>query len=87
MKTGRRRRKHGRPRGPHRKLGFETLDSRRVLASLLDGVVVAAGEGEGDPMPDFSLTDENESSPTFNQQVSPRDFQGAVSGWYFGHAT
>ena len=37
--------------------------------------------------PDFSLLDANSTSATYNQPVSPRDFLGQTSGWYFGHAT
>ncbi|MEQ9320898.1 MAG: hypothetical protein RIF41_17180 [Polyangiaceae bacterium] len=43
-------------------------------------------EFEG-PMPDFSLTDVNGSSATFDQSVSVRDHEGQVSAWYFAHAT
>ncbi len=38
-------------------------------------------------MSDFSLVDENETSPTWDLEVSPRDYLVKVSGWYFGHAT
>ncbi|MFV2068367.1 MAG: putative Ig domain-containing protein [Pirellulales bacterium] len=37
--------------------------------------------------PDFSLTDANATSPTYNQEVSPRDFVQQASGWYFTYAT
>ncbi|MCO6458151.1 MAG: hypothetical protein J5I93_22835 [Pirellulaceae bacterium] len=47
----------------------------------------AAGEGSGMLVADFSLLDTNPTSPTHNQPVSPRDYLGQVSGWYFGHAT
>ena len=40
----------------------------------------------GIPMPDFSLADVNPASPTFEQQVSPRDYLGKISAWYFGKA-
>jgi hypothetical protein len=40
-----------------------------------------------DAVPDFSLTDVNSTSPTYNTGVSPRDEVGKVSAWYFGHAT
>ena len=46
--------------------------------------------GTGAPLPpesDFMLLDVNKNSPTFNMQVSPRDYLGKVSGWYFGRAT
>lgn len=37
--------------------------------------------------PDFSLLDENPASATHAQLVSPRDYLGQVSAWYFGHST
>ncbi len=42
---------------------------------------------EKEPVPDFSLTDENPNSGTYGQAVSPRDYLEVASGWYFGHAT
>ncbi|MEZ4446416.1 MAG: hypothetical protein R3B72_45475 [Polyangiaceae bacterium] len=38
-------------------------------------------------VPEFSLLDVNGTSPTTGQQVSPRDYLGQVSAWYFAHAT
>jgi hypothetical protein len=38
-------------------------------------------------VPDFTLTDVNLTSSSYDQPVSPRDYLGQVSGWYFGHAT
>lgn len=38
-------------------------------------------------VPDFSLIDENPSSATAGQPVSPRDHLQRVSGWYFTHAS
>jgi len=38
-------------------------------------------------MPDFSLADVNPASGTFARAVSPRQFLGQVSAWYFGHST
>lgn len=40
-----------------------------------------------DPAPDFSLRDVNTNSLRFDQMVSPRDYEGQVSAYYFGHAT
>ena len=37
--------------------------------------------------PDWSAPDVNPSSPLWNTLVSPRQRLGAVSAWYFGHAT
>lgn len=39
------------------------------------------------PVTDFSLLDVNPGSPSFEQEVSPRDVEGQVSLWFFGHAT
>ena len=36
---------------------------------------------------DGALLDVNPTSPTFNQDILPADFQGMISAWYFGHAT
>jgi hypothetical protein len=40
-----------------------------------------------EPRPDFHLQDVNSNSARFSQVVSPRDYLGKVSAWYFGHAT
>ena len=36
--------------------------------------------------PEFSLLDHNPASGTYNMYVSPRDYLGQVSAWYFGYA-
>ena len=36
---------------------------------------------------DFALPDVNPTSGSFNLLVSPGQFSGQVSAWYFGHAT
>ncbi len=41
----------------------------------------------GEMVADFSLPDVNPASARFGQVVSPRDYLGQVSAWYFGHAT
>lgn len=41
----------------------------------------------GDMAPDFALEDVNAASPTTAEDVSPRDYLGKVSAYYFGHAT
>ena len=38
-------------------------------------------------VPDFGLVDVNDTSPRYEEEVSPRDYLEAVSGWYFTHAT
>ena len=65
-----------------RKLQHEVLELRQLLAA--SGLVELA---EGEPLDDFSLVDVNPTSETFNQTVSPRDYIGQTSAWYFGHST
>ena len=36
---------------------------------------------------DFGLLDVNPTSLRAGQIVSPRDYLGSVSAWYFGHST
>jgi len=55
-------------------LRHEALENR----SLLDASGLAAGE----PIDDFLLLDVNATSPSFNQSVSPRDFEGQTTAWY-----
>jgi hypothetical protein len=50
----------------------EQLEARQLAADMVS---------------DFMLTDVNPASSTYGQSVSPRDYQGQVSAWYFGHAT
>jgi len=71
--------------GKHRRLSFECMESRWLLSGLAP---MPTAEGEGDtPAPDFQLEDANTTSATFQQTVSPRDYLGKVSGWYFGFGT
>ncbi|MEN0063905.1 MAG: hypothetical protein AAGA48_17260 [Myxococcota bacterium] len=42
---------------------------------------------QGEALADFSLVDENATSPTAGQAVSVSDQRGRVSAWYFGHST
>ena len=44
------------------------------------------GGKSSDKAPDFSLEDVNPSSATFGASISPRDKEGSVSVWYFGHS-
>jgi hypothetical protein len=39
-----------------------------------------------DPVPDFHLRDVNPNSVRFGTEVSPRNYLGSISAWYFGHA-
>lgn len=62
--------------------GVDTLD-----AGPLDASVPGSDGGGLSMMPDFDLIDVNTSSATFDTLVSPRDYIGRVTAWYFGHAT
>jgi len=69
---------------------FESLEARRVMygADLLGADLLGGAEGEaGSVVADFSLTDVNPNSVTFNQTVSPREFLQSATAWYFGHST
>lgn len=61
----------------------------RLLALLLVVVAACGGSGSSAPAvaPDFLLQDVNPNSPTSAMSVSPRDYIGNVSGYYFGAAT
>jgi hypothetical protein len=58
-----------------------------------DGICAAAGDGtdsngvSDNALADFSLTDVNPQSARYQQTVSPRDYLGQVSAWYYGHST
>lgn len=51
------------------------------------GMAGAGGSMANAPKPDFALADVNPNSATFGKTVSPHDYLGRVSAWYFGHAT
>ena len=38
-------------------------------------------------VPEFALVDQNSTSVTFGEEVSPSSMRGQVSAWYFGHET
>jgi hypothetical protein len=74
------------------RLLFRLMMSTMLLASL----VLGCGEDDpakpvvldpNEPVPDFSVLDVNPNSSTTGQPVSPRNYVGKVSAWYFGHAT
>jgi len=57
-----------------------------------DGAAGAAGQladasDAASIAPDFGLEDVNPASSLYQTTVSPRDFLGKVSAWYFGHST
>lgn len=66
---------------------FESLESRLMLHATPLGDLAAEGEAAADTIPDFVVEDVNSTSATYEQQISPRDYLGKVSGWYFGYAT
>ena len=85
--------KRWRTRRP-RSLRLESLEQRELLhAGPVDPLITESryldvAEGEGaERVPDFQLVDVNATSSTADQSVSPRDYLGQVSGWYFVHAT
>ncbi|HEX7881100.1 MAG TPA: hypothetical protein VF720_16940 [Candidatus Eisenbacteria bacterium] len=71
---------------------------RRAAAVLCFSAVLALGiaacgdddETNNPPpegvVPDFALKDVNPASTTHNDDVSPRDYLGGVSAYYFGDA-
>lgn len=56
-----------------------------LLGACSSGSTPPAAEPQ--VMPDFLLTDFNPTSPTYNNDVSPRDSLGLISAWYFASAT
>lgn len=71
-------------RTKRRLLRVEKLESRWMFHG--DPLADLVAEGEAGPLPDFALVDVNSTSGTFEQQVSPRNYIGEVSGYYFGNA-
>ena len=57
-----------------RVLRHEPLEHRQLLHS--------GGLAAGEPVADFSLVDVNATSGTFNEFVSPRDYEGGTTAWY-----
>ena len=60
---------------------------RQVLPYGLIGSLLLTCVAATAMQPDFSLMDVNPASATFNQLVSPRDYLGKTSAWYFGYST
>ena len=44
-------------------------------------------EPSGEALPDFSVADVNPNSARFQEIVSPTDYLGQISAWYFGQST
>lgn len=51
------------------------------------GLLSDGGQHQGGVVSDFALPDVNPASPSFQRNVSPRDYLGKVSAWYFGHSS
>ena len=51
------------------------------------GSDIAPDAGNPSAQAEFQLPDVNATSPSYLTDVSPRDFLGGVSAWYFGSAT
>lgn len=75
-----------------------TLLGRIGLLSLVTvlnacNVVPPGNDGDNTPQPspdalaDFTLADVNTASERFGEPISPREYLGTVSAWYFGAAT
>ena len=47
----------------------------------------SSGSNDSNAQAEFLLPDVNPTSQTYNTNVSPRDYEGGVSAWYFGAAT
>jgi thiol-disulfide isomerase/thioredoxin len=58
-----------------------------LLALVALGCQPPVGDSSDGRVPDFSLIDLNPASPRSGAPVSPRDYEGQVSGWYFGHSS
>jgi len=61
----------------------------RRAAALTTLLLLAACSSSSDPAPvaEFLLADANTTSTSFGLDVSPRDYTGGASAWYFGSAT
>jgi hypothetical protein len=69
--------------------GGSLLPALAALALLVAGCgddLSGPQPGSG-AMPEFSLSDVNPASATYEHAVSPRSYTDGISGWYFGHAT
>jgi len=79
----------GRARGAVDRLWFLRGGCARIerARAAMNLVGDPPGPPTGTPIADFSLPDVNPNSATFGRDVSPRDFLGRTSAWYFGHAT
>lgn len=57
------------------------------IPSLSIVALAAATTLHAAPQPDFRLPEENANTDRAGQTISPRDYRGFVSVYYFGHET
>ena len=60
---------------------------RQLLTCMLLLAAACGGSGGPEMVADFLLPDVNPNSATSGQDLSPRDYMGFVSAYYFGAAT
>ena len=60
---------------------------RLLLFASLGAGCTASSPLDGEAVPEFELVDLNPTSPTAGEVISPSDFRGQVSAWYFTHST
>jgi hypothetical protein len=65
----------------------DTSTDGALADASTDGSADAASDGPAPVVTDFHLEDVNPASALYKKSVSPRDYLGQVSAWYFGHAT
>ena len=58
-----------------------------MVLILAAGMSTVGCQSDFENAPDFSLEDVNSASERGGDTVSPRDYLGQTSAWYFGHAT
>ena len=79
--------------------GASDVLSRAASGFLAGLLLLASACGKDDPaeppapqlpdgaVPEVHAPDVNSTSARFGEDVSPRDYVGSVSAWYFGQAT
>ena len=84
-------RRNERVRRNYRISKFSSSESEEIVTvRTTSGQPVPVVQVNDDPdsaVPEFALVDVNPSSPTFGQTVSPGDYDGQVSAYYFIHST
>jgi hypothetical protein len=63
------------------------MTMKRLLPIALLLAACSGSSSGPELVPDFLLADVNPNSPTGGQDVSPRDYVGLTSAYYFGAAT